>query len=287
MRKRWFLILSLILSVVLALSACGSGNDDGENAGSNGEDETNAGEDESSSGEGESESAGGEFTLVEDGAFTFAASGEFKPFSYMEGSEMIGYDIAVAEAIAEKLGLEPNQQKAKFSGIVSGVNSGRYDAAVASHTITEERLKEVDFSEPYYYSGPVIFTRADSDIETAEDLEGKEVSVSRGSTYVSIAEKYTDNIPQVDSDVVALQSLAQGRHDAVITDSITGKTAIENGLEIEAKVQLDVSKQAVAVNKENKALLEAINKALQELKSSGELKKISMEWVGADITQEP
>jgi polar amino acid transport system substrate-binding protein len=272
MNKKWSLVLSLMLSLVLVLAACGSGEEESTDGG---------GEADGSDGEGT------ELNLVEDGTFTFAASGEFKPFSYMEGSEMVGYDIAVAEAIAEKLGLEPSQQKAKFSGIVTGVNKGRYDAAVASHTITEERLEQVNFSMPYYYSGPVIFTRPDSDIESAEDLKGKEVSVSRGSTYVDIATEYTDNIPQVDSDVVALQSLAKGHHDAVITDAITGKTAIKNGAEIEAKAQLAVSEQAVAVAKENEALLEAVNKALEELKSSGELKKISEEWIGVDITQEP
>ncbi|WP_026906353.1 transporter substrate-binding domain-containing protein [Paucisalibacillus globulus] len=231
--------------------------------------------------------AGSEYGLIEEGKLIFAASGEFKPFSYMEGNEMIGYDIAVAEAIAEKLGLEAVQQKAKFSGIVTGVNEGRYDIAVASHTITDERLEKVNFSEAYYYSGPVIYTRPDSDIQSVDDLKGKEISVSRGSTYVEMAGNYTDNIPQVDSDVVALQSLAKGHHDAVITDDITGQTAIQNGLEIENRGQLGVSEQAIAINKENEALLEAINQALQELKDSGELATLSEEWIGVDITQKP
>ncbi|MBC5637563.1 transporter substrate-binding domain-containing protein [Ornithinibacillus sp. BX22] len=235
----------------------------------------------------EDQNRSSEYALLEEGKLIFAASGEFKPFSYMEGAEMVGYDIAVAEAIAEKLGLEPVVQKAKFSGIVTGVNEGRYDIAVASHTITDERLEKVNFSIPYYYSGPVIYTRPDSDIQSAADLNGKEISVSRGSTYVEIAQEYTDNIPQVDSDVVALQSLASGHHDAVITDEITGQSAIQNGLEIENRGQLGVSEQAVAVNKENDALLEAINGALQELKDSGELAKLAEEWVGVDITQEP
>ncbi|WP_163970148.1 transporter substrate-binding domain-containing protein [Oceanobacillus halotolerans] len=245
------------------------------------------GSDDTTDGSGGESSSNGEYDLIEDGKLTFAASGEFKPFSYMEGDKMVGYDVAVAEAIAEKLGLEPVQQKAKFSGIVTGVNEGRYDIAVASHTITEERLEKVNFSDPYYYSGPVIYTRPDSDIESKEDLNGKEISVSRGSTYVEMAEEYTDNIPQVDSDVVAIQSLAQGHHDAVITDDITGQTAIDNGLEVENRGQLGVSEQAVAVNKEKEKLLEDINEALQEMKESGELQALAEEWVGVDITQEP
>ncbi|WP_164668458.1 transporter substrate-binding domain-containing protein [Virgibacillus doumboii] len=261
-------ITVLFAIIVLVLAACGS---------------SESGNGDTSSGDGE----GSSYNLVEEGKLNFASSGEFRPFSYMENGEMDGYDVAVAKAIAEKLGLEAVANKAKFSGIVTGVKQGRYDIAVASHTITEERLAQVDFSEPYYYSGPVIYTRPDSDIKSADDLEGKEISVSRGSTYVEMAKEYTDNIPQVDSDVVALQSLAKGHHDAVITDSVTGSTAIEDGLEIAAVEQLGVSKQAVAVNKESDKLLEDINTALKELKESGKLEELSMEYVGADITKDP
>lgn len=243
----------------------------------------------SDSANGDSNAAGNDnaYNLVADGKLTFAASGEFKPFSYMEGSEMVGFDVAVGEAIAEKLGLEPNPQRAKFSGIVTGVTEGRYDIAVASHTITEERLQQVDFSEPYYYSGPVIYTRTDSDIQTEDDLEEKEISVARGTTYLEVAEQYTTNIPQVDSDVVALQALASGHHDAVITDDVTGFTAIDAGLEIEGRFQLGVADQAVAVNKDNSALLEAVNEALEEMRESGELAALSEEWIGGDITEKP
>ncbi|MFZ3576386.1 transporter substrate-binding domain-containing protein [Virgibacillus sp. DJP39] len=268
MKKLTIILIFTLLTLLLA--ACGS--DEGS--------ETTG---DSTSGD----ASGEEFKLIEEGKLNFAASGEFKPFSYMKDGEMIGYDIAVAEAIAEKLGLEAVQQKAKFAAIVTGVKSGRYDIAVASHTINEKRLKEVNFSDPYYYSGPVIYTRPDSDIESAADLEGKEISVSRGSTYVDIAKKYTDDIPQVDSDVVALQSLAKGHHDAVITDKITGQTAIDSGLKIESRGQLGVSKQAVAVAKGNDKLLKAINEALQELKESGKLAELSKEWIGVDITDEP
>ena len=266
-------IFFIVALLAFLLAACGSEE----------ESDSDTGGDSGEKASGDSS----ELNLVEDGKLTFAASGEFKPFSYMEDGKMVGYDIAVGQAIAEKLGLEPVQQKAKFAGIVAGVKTGRYDIAVASHTINEKRLKEVNFSDPYYYAGPAIFTRPDSDIKSAEDLDGKEISVSRGSNYVDIATEYTDDIPQVDSDVVALQSLAKGHHDAVITNAITGQTAIDSGLEIENRGQLGVSKQAVAVAKENEKLLEAVNGALKELKESGKLKEIAMEWVGVDITQKP
>jgi len=228
------------------------------------------------------------YQIVEEGKFTFASSGEFKPFS-MTNAEgvMSGFDIEVAEAVAEELGLEPSPQKYKFSAIVEGVKTGRFDAAVASHTVNEERLKVVNFSTPYYYSGPQIFVRPDSSIETLEDLEGLEVAVSKGSTYATTAAEVTDNIINYDSDVTALEALNNGKHDAVITDFITGKEAIGAGFNIVGKQLLGRSDQAIAVAKDNEALLEAINEALQTLRDNGTLSEISMKYFGEDITTDP
>ncbi|MGF2617289.1 transporter substrate-binding domain-containing protein [Rossellomorea vietnamensis] len=226
--------------------------------------------------------------LVDEGKFTFAASGEFKPFSYTGGDgQMTGFDIDVAEAVAEELGLDPEQQKFKFAGIVEGVQAGRFDAAVASHTITDERAEKVDFSTPYYYSGPQIFVRPDSDVETMADLEGMEVAVSKGSTYAETAGEATDNIKTYDSDVVALEALSKGKHDAVITDFVTGKEANGAGLEIEARELLGRSEQAIAVSQDNEELLEAINEALEALREDGTLEEISQEYFGEDITTDP
>nr|WP_205170185.1 transporter substrate-binding domain-containing protein [Bacillus pakistanensis] len=226
--------------------------------------------------------------LVEEGKFTFAASGEFKPFSFTnDDGTMSGFDIAVGEAVAKELDLEPEQKKFKFNGIVEGVRSGRFDAAVASHTITPEREKEVNFSTPYYYSGPQIFVRSDSDVETLADLEGKEIAVSKGSTYAKTAGEVTENIKSYDSDVVALEALNKGKHDAVITDFVTGKEAIGAGFNIEAKELLGRSEQAIAVSKENEKLLEEINKAIETLRENGTLTEISKEYFGEDITKDP
>lgn len=276
MKKRILVLMSLVLSLGFVLAACGSTSTSSSNNSSSSNQSSKA------NGSGKSK-----FKLVSNGKFTFAASGEYKPFSYMKGTKMVGYDIAVGDAIAKELGLTPNPVKAKFSTIVAGVRSGRYDAGVASQTITAARLKQVNFSVPYYYSGPEIFTRPGSNIKTKADLKGKEIAVSRGSTYEKMASGLTNNVKQYDSDVVALQALAKGHHDAVITDAITGKKAISSGLKIVGQQTLGVSKQAVSVAKGNPALLKAVNKALKDLKSSGKLAKLSKQWVGTDITKAP
>ncbi|SDP01143.1 transporter substrate-binding domain-containing protein [Halobacillus aidingensis] len=275
MRKYLFMI-ALSIFMIFALAACGGSEDEGETTGDTNETDSKDSSEETA------------YDLVEGGQFTFAASGEFSPFSMTDASgEMTGFDIDVANAIAKELGLEPNPQKQKFASIVEGVKTGRFDAAVASHTITEERQQEVDFSTPYYYSGAQIFTRPDSDVETLEDLEGMEIAISKGSTYSTYAEEVTENIKTYDSDVVALQSLAKGRHDAVITDFLTGKEASGKGLKIEAKEMIERSEQAVAIAKENEALLEEINAALETLREDGTLAEISKEYFGEDITTLP
>ena len=226
--------------------------------------------------------------LVEEGKFNFAASGEFKPFSVTnDDGTMSGFDIDVAEAVAKQLGLEPIQHKFKFGGIVEGVKSGRFDAAVASHTITKERLEAVNFSIPYYYSGPQIFVRPDSSVETLDDLKGLEIAVAKGTTYADIAEPITDTIKFYDSDVVALEALSKGKHDAVITDFVTGKQAIGVGMKIVGKELLGRSEQGIAIAKDNDELLKQVNKALETLRENGTLTEISKKYIGEDITVDP
>ncbi|MCA1038916.1 transporter substrate-binding domain-containing protein [Bacillus infantis] len=237
---------------------------------------------------GSKEASSGGMKLADEGKFTYAASGEFKPFSVTEADgTMTGFDIEVGEAVAKELGLEPVQKKFKFGGIVEGVKSGRFDAAVASHTINEDRLKAVNFSIPYYYSGPQIFVRPDSSAESLDDLKDLEVAVSKGSTYADSAEEVTDNIIFYDSDVTALEALSRGKHDAVITDFITGKEAIGSGMEIEGRELLGRSEQAIAVAKDNEELLEKINEALEKLHEDGTLTEISKKYIGEDITVDP
>jgi polar amino acid transport system substrate-binding protein len=226
--------------------------------------------------------------LVNKDELIFTASGEFKPFSYLKDDlTMTGFDIEVGEALAKEMGLKPVQKRMKFKGIVEGVKTGRADIAVASHTINPARSKHVLFSTPYYYSGPQIFVRPDSNIKTVDDLKGKEVAVAKGSTYADTASKYTDNVKMYDSDITSLKALSTGRHDAVITDFVTGKSAAQEGFKIEGRQLIERSEQAVVVPQDNPQLLKRVNEALENLRKDGTLKKISEEYFGEDITTKP
>ena len=226
--------------------------------------------------------------LIHKNQFVFAASGEFKPFSYINDDlTMSGFDIEVGEAIAKEMGLEPVQKRIKFKGIVEGVKTGRADAAVASHTINPQRSKHVSFSTPYYYSGPQIFTRPDSQIKTVKDLAGKEVAVAKGSTYADTASEYTDKIKNYDSDITALKALSSGRHDAVITDFVTGKNAAKEGFKIKGQQLIHRSEQAIVLPQDNPQLLKRVNESLEKLRENGTLTEISIKYFGEDITNKP
>ncbi|MFJ5716042.1 transporter substrate-binding domain-containing protein [Neobacillus sp. NPDC093127] len=226
--------------------------------------------------------------LIDKEKFIFAASGEFKPFSYLNDDlSMTGFDVEVGNAVGKELGLEPIQKRMKFKGLIEGIKTGRADAAVASHTINTARAKQVSFSTPYYYSGPQIFTRPDSNIKTVEDLKGKEVAVAKGSTYADTAKKYTSNLKMYDSDITALKALSIGRHDAVITDFVTGKSAKKEGFKIEGQQLIERSEQAIVVPKDNPELLKRINDALHRLRDNGTLTRISKKYFDEDITKKP
>lgn len=226
--------------------------------------------------------------LIQKDQFVFASSGEFKPFSFVKDDlEVTGFDVEVGKAVADKLGLEPVPKRIKFKGIVEGVKTGRADAAVASHTVNEQRSKHVSFTTPYYYSGPQIFVRPDSKVENIEDLKGKEIAASKGSTYADTAAKYSNKIKTYDSDITALKALSEGRHDAVITDFVTGKTAVKAGFDIVGRQLIERSEQSIVIPQDNPQLLKRVNLALEELRQDGTLKKLSKKYFGEDITTKP
>jgi polar amino acid transport system substrate-binding protein len=278
MKKKRNILSVLLLSVALLAAGCGSA----ETSGNNGDGQASATSDTSSS----ASSAAGSSMTREEGVFTFVSSGEFQPFSYYKDGQLTGFDVEIGMELAKRMGLKPNPVTAPFSGIITGIKEGRYDAAVASHTITEERLQQVDFSDPYYLSGGHLFTRPGEEITSLEDLRGKEVAVALGTVYEQLAREYTDNIKTYDSDVTALRALDQGKHDAVVTDIIVGDIAIQQGFKIKATgVKFTEDKQGIAVRKGNTELLNKINEALRQMHEDGTYQKLSEKYFNRDISK--
>ncbi|MFP3324384.1 transporter substrate-binding domain-containing protein [Planococcus sp. SIMBA_160] len=263
-----FTTAGVILTAGMLLAACGS-------------DDSTTGSEGSSEG-----AAGSDLNLLEEGKFTTASSGLYKPFNYEEGGNLTGFDIEIGNAIAEEMGLEPNPVTTPWETIIQGLTTNRFDAILGSMAITEEREEQVSFSDPYYYSGGVIFVReGNTEIQSEEDLEGATIGVVGQSTYDTAAQKYTDDIQYYNSDVVALQDLTvEGRLDAVITADVVGFEAQNAGLEIEMVGDpLWIEQAAVAVRPEDEELLAAINEALATIIENGTYTEISEKWFGRDL----
>ncbi len=232
--------------------------------------------------------AGSDYNLLKDGQLTFASSGLYKPFSFQEGGKLTGFDVEIGTAIAENMGLEPNPVTSPWETITQSLLGNKFDAIIGSMAITAERAERVNFSDPYYYSGGMIFVPAgNDDITSVEDLEGKRIGVVAQSTYDTAAQKYTDDIKYYNSDVVALNDLTvKGRLDAVITADVVGFEAISSGLEIkEVGKPLWIEQPAVAVRKDDKKLLEGINEAIQEMVEDGTYEEISNKWFERNLLE--
>lgn len=224
--------------------------------------------------------------------FVFANSGAYKPFSFDQGGEIVGFDVDIANEIAERIGRTPDMRSPiPFDTLIQGLRDGRYDALVASHGITEERREQVDFSRPYYRSGAQTFVADDNQsIMTTDDLPGMTIGVVKASTYLDLAQEITgdENVVTYESDIVALQDLTTGRLDAVITDKLVGFIAMdESGLAIKAVGDvLEQDEMGIAVQKGDSELLDAINSALEDMIADGTYEEISLRWFPENILGE-
>lgn len=222
------------------------------------------------------------------GEIRIGTEGAFPPFNYFdERNQLTGFEVDLGNAIAERLGLKPRWIVQSFDTLLIQLNQGRFDFVIASHGITEERARAVDFTNPHYCTGGVIVSRKGGP-RTAKDLQGKVVGVQVGTTYMEAAQKIPGikEVRTYQRDPDALQDLLAGRIDAWITDRFVAKEAIkerklENTLQVGELVFQE--RVAMAVAKGNKGLLDALNRALAELMQDGTYARISQKWFGEDV----
>ncbi len=207
---------------------------------------------------------------------TMATNAEFPPFEYLEGEEIVGADVDIAKAIAEKLGMELEITNIDFDAALTGAATGKYDMAVAGITANEERRKNMNFTDDYYIASQAIIVAADSEIKAAADLEGKKVSCQEGTT----GEQYLlDNGYEIQSfktGAEAISALTAGKVDAVVIDDAVAKALSEKqeGKTVVLDEALTQECYAIALKLGNDELTEKINGALAELKESGDLAAI-------------
>lgn len=212
----------------------------------------------------------------------------YPPFEFKEGKEYKGIDIDLINAIAENQGFEIELSPMDFGGIIPAMQANQLDVAIAGMSITDERKKVVDFSEPYFDAGlTVVVKKENTEIKSVDDLKGKTVAVKKGTTGAKYA---TDNATKLDIKVVQFndspamfQEVSNGNADALIEDYPVISYAIAQqdlGLKIVGD-RLNGDQYGIAVLKgENADLLEKINKGLAELKEDGTYDEIVKTYLG-------
>ncbi|NLZ81035.1 MAG: transporter substrate-binding domain-containing protein [Clostridiales bacterium] len=228
--------------------------------------------------------------IIEKGNMTFAMSAQYPPFNFIdESGDVVGFDVDIAKALAAELGVEAEPITTDFDGIIAGLNGKRFDMIIGSMSITEERLKEVNFTDPYYYDGAQFFGRSDLGIGSIEELEDGAVGVVTGTTYLTALEEM-DNVTEIlqfSSDVDNIMAVEQGRADGLVTGKFMGREAPGRyGVDIvPIGSLLYVEEIAIAIRKEDTKLLEEINKALATIVENGVYEEISYNWFGENILE--
>ena len=228
--------------------------------------------------------------IKEEGKFTYAMTGQYPPYNFInEDGDVDGFDIDIANAIAEKLGVEAVPITTEYDGIIGGLNGNRFDIIIGSMAVTEERLKEVNFTRPYNFEDAQFFAMKGSGLTSMDDLENGKVGVVTGTTF-DVALKEYDNISEIlqfSSDVDNFMAAKQGRSDGLVTASLVGQRAPEKyGVDIEPVGDpLYVEKVAMAIRKDDKDFLDAVNNALNEMIEDGTYEEISKKWFGVNLLE--
>ena len=255
-KSRLLTLLASLALVIgsLGLTACGDDDDDSSGGG------------------------GGTADLgtIEEGKLLVGTDTPFPPFEIGQPPEISGYDIEVMDAIAKEVGVEVTYQDTGFDTIFRDVQQGLFDTAAAASTITPERQQQVNFTDPYYEAQQALLSPADTDV-TVDDLSGAIVGTQDGTTGETFANEETDaeevrGFPEGPDAVAALQT---GQVDFVIIDLPVAVDAVENSDNFYIAEEIPTNElYGFAVAKDNTALLDAMNQALEKIKQDGTLAEL-------------
>ncbi|MCE9581798.1 MAG: basic amino acid ABC transporter substrate-binding protein [Planctomycetes bacterium] len=215
-------------------------------------------------------------------AIRVGTEASYVPFEFQEGGEIKGFDADLIRAVGREIGRPVELSNSEFQGLVPGLKTNRYDAVISCVTITEERKKEVDFSDPYYDAGQIVAVRADeSAIKSKDDLKGKRIGAQSNTTGLEQAKTLGGSIVKEYEDVnMAFQDLANNQIDAVINDEPVSRrlAAVKPGFKVVGEV-FTKEQYGIVVKKGDAALQAEINKALKKIRESGELQKLKEKWI--------
>jgi ABC-type amino acid transport substrate-binding protein len=254
------MLATLLLLLLTALTATGCGGDDSKNKSS------------------------GKFNTIASGKLRVGSDIPYKPFEFGQ-PPYEGFDVEVVNEVAKRIDLDAQFVKTPFDPIFRNLAQGRFDMVASAATITPEREKTVDFSVPYFPADQSLMVKKGSDIKTVADLEGKTLGAQLGTTGAAYAKDKAKAKTVRTYDLIddAFQALQAGQVDAVINDFPVSKFAERSKPELQVVQTIPTGEQyGLGFAKDNDALRQAVNKALNDMKRDDSYSKIYRKWFQTD-----
>lgn len=231
--------------------------------------------------------------IRERGEIVVAMEGTWAPWTYHdEGDQLVGYDVEVAQNIAERLGVNASFAEGEWDGLLAGLDSSRYDIMVNGVDIDKARSEKYNFSSPYAYNRTAVIVSGDNDsIQSMEDLDGKSTANTLNSTYANVAKSYGAEVTGVDDFIQTIELLNSGRIDAALNAEVSYYDYMAQHPDANIKIAcIDPATTQIAVpmrkGEESATLVATINDALAEMAEDGTLTELSIKYFGTDISKE-
>ena len=277
--KKVLAVLIMILMMSISLTSCGS-SDSGDAPRNNPDDLLNESSDDmattdDASTDDTSDTPSTE-AIMEDikskGKLIVATEAGFPPMEYYDGDKIVGVDVDIVNAIAEKLGVEVEFLELEFNSLIPALNSGKAHLIAAGFSYNEERAEKVDFSDVYFKSMQVILTKDGSGIDSEESLSGKKVGAQQNTVGdIFITEDVDCEEKQFYKYMQAVEELKNGAIDAIVVDKVPAEVFVEQNEDLIISAELFEDEYGLGINKDQPEFLGVINETIKELQDSGKI----------------
>jgi polar amino acid transport system substrate-binding protein len=218
---------------------------------------------------------------IQSNALKFSTSAEYPPFEYCQHGEIKGFDIELAQLVAHEMGKEAIFENMQFSAILAALQSGAVDAAISTISITPERQKNFDFSDPYYAESMATVFIQEKPVTDKSQLSKKKIACQLGTTMEIWLKKYVTDatIIAMDNNTQVIEALKAGHVDVALMDGVQGAIFSQKNTGLSYAVIARADAGYGVAFKKGSRLKESINKALKSLAAKGEIEKLKQKWL--------